>query len=823
MGRIHRNTALAHRSNGAAKALLSMGFCAIAVLTAFTGRAWAECSPGNTGTAGPDHITCDKDNDAEGADVETFGGDDIVDLDGGTIGSVYTGDGDDTINIIAPDEDLNEPPDPDDIGEGEEEDFDPGEFELNEVIIENGIDAGAGNDTIVLDNRQADVGNFLTGGGIDGGSGDDTIELLDGLAFHVLGGDGDDTIILDGGFVFNYIDAGAGDDTIYWDEGIANEIRGGDGSDTLRIDAFAYESGPILDGGDDVHADDGYIDTLTFILDYEQDASLLRNWERIVIWGSSKMEFFGALNVGGGKDADGNDLGLDILFGGLVQFIPRHFVVTGNIANAGTLDLAYNGRFDTLTLGKDDGGRYGDYIGKNGRLWLDVRLDGDGSPADLFRVEGDVSGQTFIRVTNRQGIGATTTGDGIRLVQIDGNSPADAFVLDGDFVAKDGQPAAIGGAYAYTLHHNGIADPEDGDWYLRSLANHPEYAGEGEIPRWQPGAVMYETYAQILRSLNQPTSLRSRVGNRFWIGSSYKDANNCDYATSVERTIDGGGPWIRASGHHINVDPMKSTTKANWEQDYFRLQLGIDAALDFTVMGTQPIAGVALHYGDSENDIESFYGDGNIDVKGYGVGGFLTWYGTQGAYLDAQLLLNWFDSDITAFDIRDLARGADAFGYALSLEGGRSFKLSNLYAVTPQAQLIYSSEEGDNLQDVYDVKVTDINNNGFRLRLGATFEKRISRRKSSRNMYGELPLERFSFYVTPSAIYNFDEKTDVTVSGTRLYQQEDDWLGELSIGASYDECGDGCSVYGEINLFTSLDNFGDSNGGELVFGFRYKW
>ncbi|WP_323845390.1 autotransporter outer membrane beta-barrel domain-containing protein [Microbulbifer magnicolonia] len=838
-----------------------MGFCAIAALTAITDSARADCTPGNTGTAGSDHISCDRENDAEGADVDALGGDDTLDINGTNVGAVYAGEGDDTINIgsenatdISNPEDINlddvttinnvyagEGDDTVFIKKGAESDFsdlderdfnnrdaaeelaDEIQVDLHQISIENLIDTGSGNDTIIVENRLSRIGDVLNGGGIDSGSGDDTIELLDGLVIHVWSGIGNDSIILDGGFVFNYIDAGEGDDIIYWDEGIANEVRGGTGSDDLTIDAAAYENGPILDGGDDVHTGDGYVDTLTFILDHEQDGRLLRNWERIVVWGSSTMRFFGALNVGGGVDTGGTDLGLDILFGGVVQFIPRNFNVTGNIANAGTLDLDYNNRFDTLTLSKDADGNYGNYIGKGGRLWLDVRLNGDGSPADQFKVAGDTSGRTFIRVTNRGGIGAATSGDGIKLVEIDGNSPADAFVLDGDFVAKDGQPAAVGGAYAYTLHHSGKADPGDGDWYLRSLATHPEYLEVGEAPRWQPAAVMYETYPQLLRSLNQPASLRSRVGNRFWMGSSYKDVNNCNYDTSVERSIDGGGAWVRASARQIDVDPMESTTYTRWEQDYFRLQLGVDVPLNFTVMGTQPIASVALHYGDSENDLESFYGDGNIDVKGYGVSSFMTWYGTRGTYFDAQLLLNWFESDITAFDLRDLTKGEDAFGYAFSVEAGRSFKLRNLYSITPQAQLVYSKEEADDFHDSYDVKVTDINNNGFLARIGATIEKRATRRKSGPNMYGELPLERFSFYVTPSAIYNIDQESHINVSNTTLYQQPDDWLGELVLGATYDECGDRCSVYGEIYLTSSLENFGDSTGGGLVFGFRYKW
>ena len=799
---------------------IAVGFAAGTVLAAVSAQSWATCSPDNIGTAGPDTIICDKENDAEGADVDSLGGDDTLELRDGTIGSVYAGDGADTINITDPEgSNLS------DLTDGEVDDNNSGEAQnivLDAVHIDNLIDGGAGDDTITMDSRLARVGNFMDGGGITGGDGNDTIELLDGLAFHVWGGNGDDNIILDGGFVYNYIDGGNGNDFIYWDEGIANEVRGGDGSDQLKIDSFAYESGPILDGGDDLSSEDGYIDTLTFILDYEQDASLLRNWERIVIWGSSKMEFFGALDVGGGLDADGNDLGLDILFGGLVQFIPRHFVVTGNIANAGTLDLAYDDRFDTLTLSHDSSGNYGDYIGKNGRLWLDVRLYDDDSPADLFKIEGNTSGQTFIRVTNRDGIGALTRGDGIKLVEVDGNSPAGAFKLDGDFVTRDGKPAAIGGAFAYTLHHNGLADPADGNWYLRSTVNNALF-GPNDVIRWQPGAVVYETYPQVLRTLNEPDTLRQRVGNRFWVGSSYKDVGNCDYPTSIERTIDGGGTWIRVKGRYEEMEPYQSTTSSTWHQDLYELQLGVDAPLNFTVRGTQPIVSVALHYGDSETEIDSFFGDGNIDVEEFGVSGYLTWYGIDGSYVDSQLHLNWFDSDLKAHDLRQLAEGVDAFGYALSLEGGRSFKFCEYYSVTPHVQITYSSEEADDIRDEYYVRMTDANNNAFRLRIGAVFDKRISGRKFNDNMFGDQPLQRVDFYITPSVLYNFGEKTDITVDDTKVYQEEDDWRGELSFGATYDECGDNCSIYGEINVSSSLENFGDSTSAGLEFGFRFKW
>ncbi|MFA0811649.1 autotransporter family protein [Microbulbifer epialgicus] len=751
----------------------------------------AECTPGNIGSDGPDLITCDEDNDADNADVNALGGNDTLELNGGTLDNAYGGAGNDEINIRG-------------------------------AIITNLVDGGDGNDTIILEERDSDVGNFIGGGGIHGGAGSDDIQLLDGLSFHVWGGEGDDRITLDGGFIFNYLDAGEGDDYIHWDEGISNEIRGGDGSDTLVIDAYSFDGDALLDGGDDLSAEDGDIDTVIFRLDYRLDGAQLENWERVVVWGSSKMIFSGSLNVGGGLDSSGNPLGLHVKWGGQAFFDKDEYIVTGNIANDGTIDLV-NQKFNTLTIKKDNNGNYGQYIGGDGRLWMDVFLDDDTAGSDLLRVEGDTSGSTAITVFNVDGKGAPTQGNGIQLVTVQGHSDPGAFILNGDYVTKDDQQATIGGAYAYTLHHNGVSESNVGDWYLRSVVSNSSKFPEGGMTRWQPAAVMYESLPQILRTLNIPSSLRSRVGNRFWVGSSYRDLSSTDYSASLETAIDGKGIWVRSSVHHVKATPQNSTTWASWDQNYFQFQLGADLPLNISILGSTPVASMALHYGDSTNDTNSFFGDGTIDVKNYGVSGFLTWYGYRGYYLDAQVKLNWFDFNFDANDLRNLKNSSEAYGYALAMEGGWSFKLYDYYSITPLAQLIYTSEEGDDIQDVYDVLVSDINNNGFLLRLGTSFEKRKSQRKSSRQMYGSLPLERFSFYLAPSLIFNLDQETDVLVSGTRLYQEPDDLYGELRMGASYEECGDHCSVYSEIFYSSSLDNPGDSFSAGLELGFRYKW
>ncbi|MCO1335444.1 autotransporter outer membrane beta-barrel domain-containing protein [Microbulbifer sp. OS29] len=750
----------------------------------------ADCDPGNNGTAAADQITCSEDYDPNGEDINLFAGNDSVTLSGGTAENIYGGEGDDQIIISG-------------------------------GVINQLVDGGEGSDTITLDDRSSDVGNYLYGGGIHGGAGDDTLILLDGLSFHVWGGDGNDSITLDGGFVFNYLDAGDGDDYIYWDEGISNEIRGGLGSDTLIIDSHSFDGDAILNGGDDLSSEDGDIDSLIFKLDYTVDGSLLNNWERIVVWGSSKMILTGNLAVGGGLDTEGVPLGLDIRWGGQVFFDADSFIISGDVSNNGTIDLA-NNKFNTLTITKDDSGNHGHYRSDAGRLWMDVVLSDDLADSDQLIVKGGSSGTTTISIFNQSGTGARTQGNGIKLVSIEGDSTA-RFTLNGDYVTKDEQQAVIGGAYAYTLHKNGTAANNDGDWYLRSVVDNSSRFSEGGMIRWQPAAVSYESLPQILRSLNIPTSLRSRLGNRYWVATDYRDENSREYREAYEQTIDNQGLWIRDSVRHITLQPNESTTRASWNQTYYQIQLGFDLPIGVSVFGSQLIGSAALHYGDSNNDISSFFGDGSIDASNYGVSGFVTWYGPEGVYIDSQLKLSWFDFDMDTSALRSLNNSNEALGYALSVEGGKSYRLHNYYSVTPHAQLIYTSEEANNLIDIYDVQATDINNNGFMLRLGSIFEKRKSQRKNRRQMYGSVPLERFSLFVTPSLIYNIDQKTNLLISGTRLTQEPDTWYAELRLGASYDECGDHCSIYSEIHYSSSLENLGGSFAGGLELGFRYKW
>ncbi|WP_299595444.1 autotransporter outer membrane beta-barrel domain-containing protein [uncultured Microbulbifer sp.] len=747
-----------------------------------------DCTPGNTGTAGPDQILCDEDNDAAGADVNALGGNDTLDLNGGTIGTANAGSGNDQINI-------------------------------NGALIETNLFAGEGDDTIIMDVRDSEIGSYFSGG-LDMGAGNDHIELYDGLIFELDAGDGDDYMLLDGGFVFHTLNMGSGDDTLYFDEGIINHFVGGDGSDYVEIDAFAYEGDAILDGGDDLTADDGYIDTLRFKLDHLIDGGNLLNWENIIINGSSKLRMFNTLAVGGGSNGR-QQLGLDIRFGGILEPQQKNFSISGDVHNAGTLWLE-NGVFNQLNITSHQDGRFGDYEGRNGRLWMDTRLAGDNAPTDFFNVAGNVTGRTSVRIFNLGGDGAVTTGNGIPIIRVQGSNPRSAFRLDPDYTGYDGRRAVVGGAYGYTMHRGSESDPDDGYWYLRSTIADPFNNSGNLIPRWQPGAVLYETYAQAIRRMNTPTTLRKRVGNRFWAGTSFKDRGICCYGNAVERTIDGGGLWMRVNGTYDDNAPDHSTAAAQWQQDFGQVQIGSDFSFDPSVHRGRLILGVFAQYGYGSTELDGYFGQGTIDTDSFGVGSTLTWYGSQGSYADIQAQFNWYDSDLYSRELWYLGTGNEAIGFNFSVEGGHSFKLCDFYSLTPQVQLAFTAEDIDDNFDPYGVRMEDAENQGNFTRLGLAFEQRVSQRVN-RNMYGNLLLERIGLYAIANAYYYFDDETEVLVSGTPLRQARDEWWGQLGVGFTYDQCGDGCSVYGEVDYASSLENFGDSDSIQLTFGFRFKW
>ncbi len=206
---------------------------------------------------------------------------------------------------------------------------------------------------------------------------------------------------------------------------------------------------------------------MTFSNVAADNVSRFQNWENIAATNDTELTFNGALTLGDAGTQTGN-LSVDLtstIFGGgansaVASFVAGQFV---NVANAGRIDL-------TNGTGTSDSFRIaGNYTGNGGLLFLDTVLGDDSSASDNLIIDGGVaSGTTGISVINNGGTGASTTQDGILLVEtVNGaTTTSNTFALNN---------AVAAGAYEYYLFKGGISDGSEQNWYLRStLVSSPE-------------------------------------------------------------------------------------------------------------------------------------------------------------------------------------------------------------------------------------------------------------------------------------------------------------------------------------------------------------
>ncbi|QWW70253.1 autotransporter outer membrane beta-barrel domain-containing protein [Rhizobium sp. WYJ-E13] len=466
--------------------------------------------------------------------------------------------------------------------------------------------------------------------------------------------------------------------------------------------------------------------------------------------------------------------------------------IIGDVSSSGT--VAPGNSIGTLTIS-------GNYTGNGGTLDIETVLGGDASPTDRLVTTGNTAGTTDVRVTNLGGGGAETV-EGIKIVDVGGSS-AGSFSLLGDYVFQ-GDQAVIGGAYAYRLYQNGISTPSDGDWYLRSTLIDPSGAVIGPI--YQPGVPLYEAYPQLLLALNGLPTLQQRLGDRYW---------QEDAAAAAAKGLDN--VWLRTEGMHASIEPDKSTTVGSYDYNLFKLEGGLDGEL-YQDKGGRLIGGLTVNYGTVSGNIDSRYGNGDIDTTGLGLGATLTWYGDNGLYVDAQSQVTWYDSDLKS-DLVDGAveSGNNGFGYALSFEAGKRFAASGPWSITPQAQLVYSSVDFDTFNDRFGARVSLDDGDSLIGRLGVA----LDREESVQRADGQTALAKV--YGIANLYGEFLDGVAVDVSSTGFETRNDPVWAGLTLGGSYTWNDERYSLYGEVAAKSSLKDFGDSYAISGTAGLRVKW
>jgi outer membrane autotransporter protein len=429
----------------------------------------------------------------------------------------------------------------------------------------------------------------------------------------------------------------------------------------------------------------------------------------------------------------------------------------------------------------------GDYTGNGGTVFLNTELNGDNSATDRLHIRGNSAGQSQLVVRNVGGSGAQTV-EGIRVIEVDGNSGAE-FALNGDYVIE-GQQAVVGGAYAYTLHKNGVNTPNDGAWYLRSRLKN---LGPDQ-PLYQAGVPVYEAYPQALLALNTVSTMQQRMGNRLWRTGTGPNIDNTSAHTDTNT-----GSWVRLEGAAERYDPTRSSSMTSYDVDRYKMQAGVDALLKETATG-RLFGGINLHYSNGRSKVSSVYGNGRINTDGYGVGASLTWYGDNGVYVDNQAQVTFYDSKLASTTAaRTLVHGNDGTGYVLSTEVGRRYAVSPGWTVTPQAQVMYSKVSFDDFTDTFGTAVTLDKGKSVRGRLGLSLDYESAGQGKRMRSYGIVNL------------YNeFLDGTRVDVAGTTFASANERLWGGVGVGTSYSWADGKYTVYGEGSANTSLNRFGDS-------------
>ena len=446
----------------------------------------------------------------------------------------------------------------------------------------------------------------------------------------------------------------------------------------------------------------------------------------------------------------------------------------------------------------------GNYLGTGGILQIETVLGGDNSLSDRLVVTGDTAGATGIDVVNLGGGGARTV-EGIKIIDIVGASNG-SFTLLGNYMFE-GEQAVAAGAYGYRLRRNGITTPADGDWYLRSALLAPAVPGTPVVPLYQPGAPLYEAYANVLQSFNGLDTMAQRMGSRSW----------ASIGAVPDTAAHDTGLWGRIAGGHLQVTPKASTTGAAYGADTWTLEAGAEGLIDAGEGGWLS-GGVSARYGTIAGDVTSPHGNGAIEATGYGLGASLTYEGKTGFYLDAQANLTVYEANLFSTTAgTGMASGVDGVGYALGLEMGQAIELGPNWSITPQAQLVYSALAYNDFTDVFGAAVSLLDGDSLQGRLGISADYRNTwtdayRQTSSTHAYG-----------IANVYYEFLQGTQTSLAGVNLTSQAEPLWGGVGLGGSYSWADDKYTLNTEVTFNTSLGNFGGSTDVTGTAGFSLRF
>ncbi len=357
---------------------------------------------------------------------------------------------------------------------------------------------------------------------------------------------------------------------------------------------------------------------------------------------------------------------------GALLDLAGHSQTLASLNNSGTVSLAGRDPGTILTV-------TGPWVGNNGILRIATALGDSHSVSDRLLLSGPsavASGTTSVQITNLDGLGALTSGNGIEIISVRNG----AGIQPGAF-----RLAGVVSAGAYDYHLNTTAT----GGYLSSTTTTPEVpaitpdapttppdtpaAPRITVPTYRAEAWLYAALSSQLRQSNiamlGDMRLRTGAGDISSM-SSGPDRRAWARALSSDIAIQQGGLVSPVSkggvtGLQAGTDVL---SMLHWRSGIYVGQLEGDIAVDGLAGG---MSGLRKGYNDLRNQYLGVYGT----------------YANDGDwYADAVL-----QSGRHSYTVRPVqSAGVEGKGHSLvaSIEVGQAFALGGGWRVEPQFQLI---------------------------------------------------------------------------------------------------------------------------------------
>lgn len=677
----------------------------------------------------------------------------------------------------------------------------------------DGLDMSAaedGADTIVINTTGS------IGGNVGGGAGDDSITVEAGsIAGSVLGGADNDTLTVTGSSsVAGALDGGDGNDTITWSgTSSVGSILGGLGSDIVTVSSTKYNGSQLLDGGDDTSVADGMIDTLNLNgVTATTNGSTITNWEVIKLNQGSKLTLDGTLATGAGQDAAGNPMGLAIDSSSTLATASTA-TVTGDVANAGTIDLhtASTAPANALTIN-------GNYSGIAGsQLLVDSTWNNANSlTTDTLIINGSASGSTAVSVPG--GIfGDVTQAEQAKVSDkpvVTVSSAHSGTVFTGSAPttnAGEAQLMKVGNNYHWTL----LAKEKSTD----PTPTVPIYAEPTSAYVQMPLVNKEMGFAQMgklhERVGEQQTWAWDDCGTRCEQYQQFKDKGQKKYPV-----------WGRINGEYLK---MQGDNRFAFKSKTGFVQFGVDIDNQDNLQdGSRRHNGAMLTYGWGSTDFfdknraqngfvvnDKFTGKADTDMLS--LGGYSTWYARNGTYLDLVGNVSWLHNKYRSRD--GIKASQNGYGLGLSAEVGRPWRIGeSQWQIEPQAQLSYQYIHLNGFNDgVREVKGQSLN--GVRGRIGA---------RLAWNAQAE-QLRTKTFYLTANVLHDFNgTQPSATLGREEVQESYGRTWGEVGLGAQT-ALGKATYLFADVRYQHSLNGKEGALGGTQREGYhgrigvRHTW